>query len=260
MVITLTTDFGYQDSFVGIMKGVIASINPRAQIIDLTHGIPSQDILAGALTLRHSIQYFPRGSIHVAVVDPGVGGKRRPILIESTGNYFIGPDNGVLSLTLFSKNGHYITHLSNPAYHLQPTSMTFHGRDIFAPVAAHLSLGVPATAFGETLDGMVKIELPAVVRRGHRLQGEIIYIDSFGNLFTNIQRHDLTGIAEDRLEIILGSIRVIGLAATYSTVAEGDFAAVFNSWDLLEIALNRDNAQKKTGAKIGDKVEIRLDA
>jgi len=256
MVITLTTDFGYQDSFVGIMKGVIAGINPQAQVIDLTHGIPAQDILAGALTLRHSIQYFPRGTIHVAVIDPGVGSSRRPILVESAGNYLIGPDNGVLSLALQGGNGNRITHLSNSAYHLQPTSATFHGRDVFAPVAAHLSLGVPPTAFGETLEEMVRIELPVVIREGQRLHGEIIYIDSFGNLFTNIDRHDLTGIAEDTLEIILGSIRVIGLATKYSAVAEGDFAAVFNSWDLLEIALNRDNAQKKTGAKIADKVEI----
>ena len=256
MVITLTTDFGYQDSFVGIMKGVIAGINPQAQVIDLTHGIPAQDILAGALTLRHSIQYFPRGTIHVAVIDPGVGSSRRPILVESAGNYLIGPDNGVLSLALQGGNGNRITHLSNSAYHLQPTSATFHGRDVFAPVAAHLSLGVAPTAFGETLEEMVRIELPVVIREGQRLHGEIIYIDSFGNLFTNIDRHDLTGIAEDTLEIILGSIRVIGLATKYSAVAEGDFAAVFNSWDLLEIALNRDNAQKRSGAKIADKVEI----
>jgi len=260
MVITLTTDFGYQDSFVGIMKGVIAGINPQAQVIDLTHGIPAQDILAGALTLRYSIQYFPRGTIHVAVIDPGVGSARRPIMVESAGNYFVGPDNGVLSLALQGRVDKRITHLSNPAYHLRPISVTFHGRDIFAPVAAHLSLGMAPTAFGETLEDMVRIELPAVIRKGRQLHGEIIYIDSFGNLFTNIQRHDLTGVAEDRVEITVGSIRVIGLAANYSTVSEGDFAAVFNSWDLLEIALNRDNAQKRSGAKIGDEVEINFDA
>ena len=260
MVITLTTDFGYQDSFVGVMKGVIAGINPQARVIDLTHGIPAQDILAGALTLRYSIQYFPRGTIHVAVIDPGVGSARRAILVESGGNYFIGPDNGVLSLALQGGNGNRITHLSNSAYHLQPTSATYHGRDIFAPVAAHLSLGVAPAAFGETLENMVRIELPAVIREAQRLHGEIIYIDGFGNLFTNIQRHDLTGIAEDRLEIILRSLRIIGLAANYSAVAEGDFAAVFNSWGLLEIALNRDNAQKRTGAKIADRVEINFDA
>ena len=260
MVITLTTDFGYQDSFVGVMKGVIAGINPQARVIDLTHGIPAQDILAGALTLRHSIQYFPRGTIHVAVIDPGVGSSRKPILVESAGNYLIGPDNGVLSLALQGGNGNRITHLSNSAYHLQPISATFHGRDVFAPVAAHLSLGVPPAAFGETLEDMVRTEVPAVIREGQRLHGEIIYIDRFGNLFTNIQRHDLSGITEERLEIILGSLRIIGLAASYSTVAEGDFAAVFNSWGLLEIVLTRDNAQKRSGAKLGDKVEIKFNA
>jgi S-adenosylmethionine hydrolase len=138
MVITLTTDFGLQDSFVGIMKGVIAGINPQAEPIDLTHGIPPQDVLAGALTLRHAVRYFPTGTIHVAVVDPGVGGARRPLLIECNGNFFIGPDNGLLSLALENRDPARIVELTNPAYHLHPTSRTFHGRDIFAPVAAHV--------------------------------------------------------------------------------------------------------------------------
>lgn len=259
MVITLTTDFGYQDSFVGIMKGVIADINPRAQVIDLTHGVPAQDILAGALTLRAAIQYFPRDTIHVAVVDPGVGGERRPVLIESGGNYFVGPDNGVLSLAVAATNGNRITHLSNPAYHLQPTSSTFHGRDIFAPVAAHLSLGIPPMAFGEALDNIKRVSLPKVARKDRRLQGEIIYIDGFGNLFTNIERHDLTGLAVERIEISLTKIRVVGLKANYSAVAPGHFLALFNSWGLLEVALSEGNAQKQSSAKIGDKVEIGLD-
>src|SRR4029450_1954680 len=132
MIITLTTDFGYKDSFVGIMKGVIAGINPQARVIDITHGIPPQDILAGALTLRHSVKYFPPGTIHVAVVDPGVGSARRPLLLECEGNYFIGPDNGVLSLAVENIRSAQIVQLSNPTYHLYPTSTTFHGRDIFA--------------------------------------------------------------------------------------------------------------------------------
>jgi len=142
MLITLTTDFGHRDPFVGIMKGVIAGINPKAQVIDLTHGIPPQDVMAAALALRHSVAYFPRDSIHVVVVDPGVGGSRRPLLIESAGNYFIGPDNGVLSLATAAAESLQVFELSNPDYRLEPTSATFHGRDIFAPAAAHLSLGV----------------------------------------------------------------------------------------------------------------------
>lgn len=258
MMITLTTDFGYQDSFVGIMKGVIAGINPKAQVIDLTHGIPAQNVLVGALSLRHSIPYFPPGTIHVAVIDPGVGGRRRPILIESEGNYFIGPDNGVLSLALGGTTGHRFTHLSNPAYRLQPASATFHGRDIFAPAAAHLSLGVPTAAFGEAIDEIIRIELPKVIREEGRLLGEIVYIDGFGNVYTNIERNDLTGVIEEQIEIHLAGVHLTGLRANYSAVPKGDFAALFNSWGLLEIAANGGNAQKRTGAKVGDQVEISL--
>lgn len=256
MLITLTTDFGYRDAFVGTMKGVIASINPQARVIDLTHGIPAQDILAGALTLRHSIPYFPRGTIHVVVVDPGVGSDRRPILIESDRNYFVGPDNGVLSLAITGKIENRFIHLSNPVYHLQPASTTFHGRDIFAPVAAHLSRSIAPEALGEKVDDIVQIEIPKVVRERQRLLGEIIYIDSFGNLFTNIGRHDLTGVAENRIEIRLAGIKIIGMQPNYTAAAHSSFAALFNSWDLLEIAANCDSAQQKTAAKIGDRVEI----
>src|SRR4026207_81655 len=135
MVITLTTDFGYQDPFVGIMKGVIATINPQAQVIDLSHGVPAQNVMVGALILQHSIPYFPAGTIHVVVVDPGVRGARSPILIEHGGSYFVGPDNGVLSLALEGKAPESIVELTNGRFHLQHVSKTFHGRDIFAPVA-----------------------------------------------------------------------------------------------------------------------------
>ena len=156
MLITLTTDFGYKDAFVGIMKGVIFAINPQGPNNRFKHAIPAQDITAGALTLRYAVSYFPRGTIHVAVVDPGVGTARRPLLIESDGSYFIGPDNGIFSLTLAGKQPIRIVHLSNPNYRLQPTSATFHGRDIFAPAAAHLSLGVDPGDFGTSLESMVE--------------------------------------------------------------------------------------------------------
>lgn len=256
MIITLTTDFGYQDSFVGIMKGVIAGINPQARVIDITHGIPPQDILAGALTLRHSVRYFPRGSIHVAVVDPAVGSARRPLLIELDGNFFIGPDNGVMSLAAENIESARIVHLSNPAYHLQPTSTTFHGRDIFAPVAAHLSLGVPPIAFGEPSDSIARVAIPEVVRKSRSLEGEILYIDTFGNLFTNIREHDLTGLRSGQLDIVVRSVRVRGLSQNYASTRGGEFIAVLNSWGLLEIAVFKDNAQKLSGTKIGDKVAV----
>jgi S-adenosylmethionine hydrolase len=258
MLITLTTDFGYQDSFVGIMKGVIFAINPDAHVIDLTHGVPPHNVMAGALILQHSIRYFPPGTIHVVVVDPGTGTSRRPILIEFDGSYYVGPDNGVLSVALERRQPSSITLLSNPAFQLFPTSKTFHGREIFAPVAAHLSLGVPPTEFGEKLDSFVELILPKVGHHELRIDGEIIYIDSFGNLFTNIRERDLTGLPKELLRTSLGPVEVGGITSTYAAVGTGEFACVFNSWGLLEIALNRGNARQRTGAKLGDKVVVEV--
>lgn len=258
MLITLSTDFGHQDSFVGIMKGVIAGINPQAQVIDLTHGVPPRDVMAGALVLQNSIRYFPRGTIHVVVVDPGVGSARRPLLIEASGSYFIGPDNGVLSLALAGKSVDRIVALSNRAYHLQPTSTTFHGRDIFAPVAAHLSLGVAVEEFGERAATFTRLTVPAATRSGQNIEGQILYIDAFGNLFTNIREHDLTGLPSDRLDIALGPARIRGLATSYVAARAGELVALVNSWGLLEIAESSGNAARRTGVKVGDKVKLSL--
>ena len=256
MLITLTTDFGLQDPFVGIMKGVIVGINPGVGMVDLTHNVPAQDVMAGALVLRHSVKYFPRGTIHVAVVDPGVGSLRRPLLIECDGNFFLGPDNGLLSLAVDVKDTTHIVHLSNAAYHLQPTSATFHGRDIFAPVSAHLSLGIPLREFGETVDNFAKLTFPRAIRQGNAIIGEIIYIDKFGNLFTNIEEHDLTGLAGKRIEIFLGTMCIPGIAPNYATAKTGDLLAVINSWGVLEIAVNRSSAQKFSGARVGDALKV----
>jgi len=256
MLITLTTDFGLQDPYVGIMKGVIAGINPAVEVVDLTHGIPAQDIMACALTLRYSIRYFPHGTIHVAVVDPGVGSPRRPLLIECDGSFFIGPDNGLLSLAVGDETPAQIVQLSNPAYHLRPTSVTFHGRDIFAPASAHLSLGVPLDAFGERVENFIRLAIPEVICQGNEITGEIIYSDNFGNLFTNIEEHDLTGRPGKCFEIVLGKIRIAGVAPNYAAAGAGDLVAVINSWGLLEIAVNRGSAQKRSGAMIGDTVRV----
>lgn len=256
MLVTLTTDFGYQDPFVGIMKGVIAAINPQARIIDLSHGVPAQNVMAGALILQHSVRYFAAGTIHVVVVDPGVGGARKPILIAHAGKYFVGPDNGVLSLALEGDAPEHIIELTNADFHLQHISKTFHGRDIFAPVAAHLTLGVPPIEFGRPLDKLEKLFMPPIVRGANRLDGEIIYTDSFGNLFTNIREHDLTGFPKGRLQLRLAGLPLGGLVTSYGAVGIGEFACLFNSWGLLEIAVNKGNVMQRTGAKIGDKVTV----
>lgn len=255
MLITLTTDFGYQDPFVGIMKGVIAGINPRAQVIDLTHGIPPQDVMAGALSLRYAAPYFPSGTIHVAVVDPGVGGARRAILIESAGNYFIGPDNGVLSLAVAVAKDRVIE-LSNAAYRLKSTGTTFHGRDIFAPAAAHLSLGVPVAAFGPQLSSFVELRLPEIRREGCRWEGEIIYIDGYGNLFTNLSEGDLTGMPSRDLRIAVGPTTITGIEKSYDSVDAMQPVAVWNSWGFLEIAVYLGSAQRTCNARIGDKIIV----
>ncbi len=254
MLITLTTDFGYQDPFVGIMKGVIAGINPRAQVIDLTHGIAPQDVMAGALSLRQAVPYFPPGTIHVAVIDPGVGGARRAIGIASGGNYFIGPDNGVLSFAVAGAKPERIVELSNPEYQLKAAGTTFHGRDIFAPAAAHLSLGVPPAALGPSLSAFVELRLPEVRREHGRWEGEILYIDRYGNLFTNLTARDLTGLPRGELRIAAGSTLIAGIAKSYDSVAAGELVAVWNSSGFLEIAVNRGSAQRICNARVGDQI------
>jgi S-adenosylmethionine hydrolase len=238
------------------MKGVIFGIDPQARIVDLTHGVPAQDIMAAALLLRHAAPYFPRGTVHLAVVDPGVGSTRRPLLIEADGNYFVGPDNGVLSLAPDRRRPTRIIELSNPNYHLQPTSSTFHGRDIFAPVAAHLSLGIAPQAFGETISDWVELPWRGIVRTATTIEGEIVYIDGFGNLFTNIQAHDLKELSGHPLSITVRDLSIPGLERNYAAVEPGKYVALINSWGLLEIAIYKQSAQRQSGAVVGDKVQV----
>jgi S-adenosylmethionine hydrolase len=256
MLITLTTDFGYADPFVGIMKGVIFSINPQAQIVDLNHGIPAHDVMAAALVLRYSATYFPRGTVHVVVVDPGVGSARRPLLIEFEGSYFIGPDNGVLSLVLEGKELPRVFHLANARYQLQPTSSTFHGRDIFAPTAAYLSLSMTAEQFGEITDQFVRLFWPTVLETENSLTGEVVYIDGFGNLFTNIEAAALEKRSGEPLRITLRDLSILGPAVNYAAVKSGEYVALINSWGLLEIAVSLGNARQRSGAVVGDKVQV----
>jgi S-adenosylmethionine hydrolase len=180
------------------------------------------------------------------------------LLIECDDNYFIGPDNGVLSLALKGKEPGRIVHLSNSTYHLQPTSNTFHGRDIFAPVAGYLASGVAAAAFGERVESFVQLKLPEPERAVRRIRGEILYIDNFGNLFTNVGERDLTGWAREKLAVKLGDEIIRGLAPNYAAAAEGAIVALISSWGLLEIAAYKGSAQRRTGAKVGDKIELAL--
>jgi S-adenosylmethionine hydrolase len=259
VLITLTTDFGYQDHFVGVMKGVILGINPHAQVVDLTHGIPPQNIMAAALLLQYSVPYFPPGTIHAVVVDPEVGSSRQPLLIEFRGNYFLGPDNGVLTLALEGKSPTRVIRLSNTSYQRQPIVATFHGRDIFAPAAAHLSLGVAAHCFGEPTDSWVRLHWPKVVKTDTAITGEILHIDTFGNLFTNIQAAHLKELAGNKFKVLLGGVSIHGLAPNYAAAGQGNYVALINSWGVLEIAVYKGSAQKQSGAGIGATVQVQVD-
>src|SRR4030043_902730 len=187
-IITLTTDFGNRDPFVGIMKGVILNINPSASVIDITHGIGPQKIMEAAFAIEMSFESFPSKTIHVVVVDPGVGSVRRPILVVTDYHYFVGPDNGVFSQIFNLTESLKVIHITAEHYFMSQRSSTFHGRDIFAPVAAWLSRGIDVSKFGDTITDYVKIPLPApTITAQHTLEGEVVYIDSFGNAMTNIK-------------------------------------------------------------------------
>ncbi len=256
-IITLTTDFGYRDPFVGIMKGVILGINPSANLIDLSHGIAPQDVMAGALVLRHSVSFFPRGTIHAAVVDPEVGTQRKPLLIECENFYLVGPDNGLLSLALEGQPVVQAIELSNRSYHLHPTSTTFHGRDIFAPVAAYLSLGIAPDFLGHRVEGFAQIPWPEIIITDHGLLGKVVYVDAFGNLVTNVRDKDLKAFDRERMVVSVGKVQIQGLTESYAGASEGAFRALINSWGLLEISLYKGSAQNRAEVNLGEAIHVR---
>lgn len=252
MIITLLTDFGQRDWFVPSMKGVILGIAPRVQIVDVTHEIPSQDIRAGAFVLAAAAPTFPKGTIHVAVVDPGVGSRRKAIAVKTPGHVFIGPDNGLLSLALRDEKPMEIRALENERLYRNPVSHTFHGRDVFAPVAAHLARGVKFSELGPRLKTMQTIQIPEPVKTARGVRGEVVYIDHFGNLITNIPAKSLSR----DITVRLGRYRVRGTATSYSQAKPGSVVAVVNSLNLLEIGLRDGDASKKLGFRVGTPVAI----
>jgi len=256
-VITLTTDFGLADGYVGTMKGVILGIDPTATIVDISHNIPPQDVREAAYTLYAAYPYFPRGAIHVVVVDPGVGSQRRAIALRTPQATFVAPDNGVLSYVVAGqKKVEQIVHLTNPSYHLSPVSRTFHGRDIFAPAAAHLARGVPLAELGDSLTEIVTFPLPRPQSRPDgTIVGQVIHVDRFGNLITSITATDLADhslLGASVIEIKGQSIR--GIASNYAEVATGKLLALVGSSDRLEIAVSGGSASQALEAKVGDEV------
>jgi S-adenosylmethionine hydrolase len=263
-IITLTTDFGTSDTYVGIMKGVILSINPKAQIVDLTHAIPPQDIYEAAFSIYAARSYFPKGTIHIIVVDPGVGSDRQAIVSHIDNAFFVCPDNGVLSYLLHSAENtgaHPIASVAiqNAAYYLPEVSNTFHGRDIFAPVAAHLSLGVPFDDIGPRVKTLVRLPIPKIDTSGDTLIGQIIKIDRFGNLITNISKGTFEAFLNDDVnyEIRAGNVSLNRLNSAYADTEIGEPLAIMGSLALLEIAVNGGNAEKQLGLRRGAVAVIR---
>ena len=251
-IITLTTDFGKRDPFSGIMKGVIAGVNGEAVVVDLSHDVERQNIREAAFILSVSTPYFPAGTVHVAVVDPGVGGSRRAIAVKGGDYFFVGPDNGVLSWALRDTAPVTIRQITNPEYIGPAVSATFHGRDVFAPAAAHLSSGVPIEKLGPAVDDPVSIPFPVPEVGGGETRGEILYIDGYGNLITNVLAHSVNGMRE----LTIKETKIEHLSTSYSDGQPGEVIALTGSAGFLEIAVNLGSAMQKLGARVGDRVRV----
>lgn len=251
-IITLTTDFGVGSRYVAAMKGVILSINPHAQIVDISHSVPPRDIRAGAIVLAETVPWFPPGTIHVAVVDPGVGSKRRIIYAEIGKQRFVGPDNGLFSRLALVDRPTKIVGVSEPQYWLPEISRTFHGRDIMSPIAARLSLGLAPDKLGTALTQLVELPWAEVQQVPNRIEGEVIEVDSFGNLITNITRAMLDGVPDgDSVIITCDEHETQGIFATFSDQPPMTFMAHVGSTGRLELAIVDENASAMLGVKVG---------
>ncbi len=264
-LITLTTDFGTKDYFSGAMKGVILGINPDASIIDISHEVPSHDIWAAAYLLGAAYEYFPQLTIHLVVVDPGVGSDRRPVLAVTDRHYFIAPDNGVLSFVYADPGFLKVIHLTASHYFREGRSTgawqgsTFNARDIFAPAAAWLSKGIEAENFGEEITDYVRFNIPRSRRENDGVAGEIVYIDKFGNAISNIASSDIEEFCgqDAQCGIEAGRLALSGFSPFYSALRKGETGAVINGGGFLEIFVCQGDARKTCGFKRGDKVFIR---
>jgi len=254
-LITLTTDFGTADWFVGTMKGVIARINPRATVVDISHEIPFGDVRAGALALAASCRFFPARTVHLVVVDPGVGSARVGLAIETEDYLFVGPDNGVLSWALIGQKVKAVHRLENERLFLKPVSRTFHGRDIFAPAAAHLSAGVPCSDLGPRQRGWRRLHWPRTKSEGDAICGQVIYVDRFGNSISNL-REDACGFARSKAGVCLVGRVPCPLRDSYGAVPIGRPVAIWGSSGLLEIAVNGGSAARRLDLKVGSPVKF----
>src|SRR5699024_2986914 len=257
-VITLTTDFGLKDYYVSAMKAVMLGIAPEARLIDVSHDIPSQDIMAGSWVLKNSAMLFPSGTVHTVVIDPGVGTERKAIALQVEDQYFVGPDNGIFSL-LTAERSYKAVHLTKQEYLRDEPSATFHGRDIYAPAAAHLSRGVELQDLGEPIDELVSYRWMQPIADKDGLEGTVIHIDKFGNLVTNISGSLIDeAVGNKKVKIYVGNIILNNLDQTFGEVAEGEPVAYIGSAGMLEVGINKGNAEQMLGVQKGAQLSIIL--
>lgn len=255
--ISLTTDFGAADWFVGTVKGVLARLAPDARVIDLVHEVPPGDIRAGAFALLSACRYFPRGTVHVAVVDPGVGGPRRAIAVRTPDYFFVGPDNGVLSWALRREPAGVVHAIENEAIFLQPLSRTFHGRDLFAPAAAHLARGGGIEELGPASSDVCQLPWPEPEPRKNGLLGEVLYVDRYGNAITNLPAEAARGPEPAGMRLYLAGRPICAIRESYQAVPAGRPVAVVGSSGFIELAVNGGSAARRFGLKPGRKVLLR---
>jgi S-adenosyl-L-methionine hydrolase (adenosine-forming) len=261
-IITLTTDFGINDHFVGAMKGVILDIVPEAAIVDISHAVQAFDVLDGALAISQAYSYFPPRTVHLVVVDPGVGTTRRPIIASSDGYHFVAPDNGVLSMVYAREERIQVRHITSDHYFRQPVSQTFHARDVFAPVAAYLAKMVDSHKFGDEIEDYVRFAAPKPKATGeNRMRAVVLKVDKFGNLITNVTPADVPALFSAKpapFKIVVGSREIAAIHSSYAEGAPGEVFGILGSMGYLEIVANRAAAAQLTGAGKGSEVTIIL--
>ena len=256
--LTLTTDFGSKDAYVAAMKGVILQSCPEARLVDVTHEVAPQDVMEAAFVLRQAVPFFPEETVHLVVVDPGVGTERRPVALRAGDHFFVGPDNGLFSLVLDGEPPEALVALDAPDHWRTPEpSSTFHGRDIFAPAAAHLAAGRPLEALGSPIDALDTLRWALPITDAQGIQGWTVHVDHFGNCITNIPHTLFEKHRDGRpVKCYAGGTILSGVAPTYGAVAEGEPLLVFGSSGFLEVAVSGGNASKLLGIQKGESVNV----
>ena len=257
-IVTLTTDFGLSDHFTGTMKGVILRICPAAEIVDITHQVSAFEITEAAFVISEAYRYFPKKTVHLVVIDPGVGTARRPIVAEAAGQFFVAPDNGVLSM-IYAREKHKVRAVTSDKHFLKPVSRTFHGRDIFAPTAAHLAKGARPASFGRLIQDYCRLRFAEPLRIGKRVwQGTVLKTDHFGNLITNLHIAEFPALADRPFQLHCGTATIDHLNATFAEGAPGEPLLIVGSSGFLEVVANQDSAAKILGCTTGSPVDLTI--